>query len=209
MILMYSFTVGKDLSGKRATPPLTLDQQAVLERLNAVRDAFWFSVAGYALLTQNPTKSAIRDYSEVLSNSGLNVIKKDESDSHLGVLKYRVNFLNDISEPAALELVEIALRTMISESLSIVEEFAAKNGVKDKLHKEQWWKFSKHCRNAFSHGNKWHFSSQKGFPVQWENLTLVHQMNGQSVIGFLKWFDGLKLGSQMSIFVQNCLKSAP
>ena len=96
---MVSFTVGKDLSGRKTNPALTLDQQAVIERLNAVRDAFWFSIAGYALLTQEPTKTAILNYSVVLSNSGLTVIAKGEPDSHLGVLKHRVNFINDISEP--------------------------------------------------------------------------------------------------------------
>lgn len=204
---MFGFTVGKDLSGEKANPALTLDQQAVVERLNAVRDAFWFSVAGYALLTQEPTKSAIQDFSVVLSNSALTVVGKDESDSHLGALKHRVNFLDDISEPAAREVVEKTLGVMISASLSLVEEYATKNKVLGKLHAQTWWKFAKHCRNAYSHGHKWHFTSEKGFPVTWRNLTLVHAMHGITITGFLQWFDGLQLGSEMQRFVQDSLES--
>ncbi|MEJ8568998.1 hypothetical protein [Elongatibacter sediminis] len=200
---MIGITIGKDLSGKKSNPALTLDQQTVLERLSAIRDSIWFSVAGYALLTQNPTKSAIRDYSVVLANSGLTVIRKDEPDSQLDALKQRVNFLEDVSEPAAREVVERILGVMISDSFDLVLEFATKNRVLGKLHREEWFLFAKHYRNAVAHGNKWHFKSEKGFPVEWRKMTLVHPMHGKPITGFLKWFDGLQLGSQMAGFVQS------
>lgn len=200
---MATFTVGKNLSGQKSIPPLKSDPKSIMARLNAARDAFWFSVAGYALLTREPTKSAISEFSVILSNKEINVVDQNEKGYTPGVHAHRVNFQDFLSESAAREVLEKSQGTMISESLSIVEEFAKANKLIGEMHRQDWHKFATHYRNACSHGNKWFFKSAKGWPVTWRNMTLEHRMHGQSTIGFLGWVDGLQLGSQMTMFVQD------
>jgi predicted DNA-binding protein (MmcQ/YjbR family) len=204
---VFTLTVGKNLSGQKQEVTAGTDQQAFIQRLNAAREAFWFSLAAYALLTQDPARSAISGFSVKVDDHDFRVIRRESEELTPGRHSYRVNFIEDVSEPAAREVVHKAFEKMITDSFELVRAYAKSHDLEKEMRGQSWYRFARIYRNALSHDKTWPLDNKD--PVRWRNLIVNIDMEGQPVRGFLSWMKGLQLGAEMTNFVANHPSRAP
>lgn len=169
-----------------------------LALLKKARDSFWFSLGAYALLTKEPAMSEISKYDISIYEGGeINVSEiGSEEPFRTG---YTIGFNAGLGDLAARYVVDNSFRQMIIDSNHAVRAYVKLNSA-DVVDLPEV-KFIRHYRNAIAHNGQWNFDSAKDLPLTWRNRTLTMDMNHQSIEGYLNWFEGLQLCSQLNIFI--------
>lgn len=175
-----------------------LDRPTALSKLKAARDVFWFSLGAYALLTEEPSRSELPNFRICVTERNRISVSR-ELDPAISETSYTIGFNAGLDRVSALTVVDFSFRQMLIESFQVSCEYAKSNSLGIKH--QPWYEFARHYRNAVAHNGKWHFDGRRGLPTTWRNRTVEVSMQGQSISGFLSWFEGLQLGAQMNLFV--------
>jgi hypothetical protein len=175
-----------------------LDRPTALSKLKAARDVFWFSLGAYALLTEEPSRSELPNFRICVTERNRISVSR-ELDPAISETSYTIGFNAGLDRVSALTVVDFSFRQMLIESFQVSSEYAKSNSLGIKH--QPWYEFARHYRNAVAHNGKWHFDGRRGLPTTWRNRTVEVSMQGQSISGFLSWFEGLQLGAQMNLFV--------
>ena len=178
-------------------------KQASLSKLKNSRDAFWFSLGAYALLTKEPAASQVAGYDISVTNTDVLVGPRDAQDSYQLGMSYRIGFNSSLPREAALSVVQSTFLAMISDSYE-----ACKAAAPAEIKNQDWYHFARHLRNAISHNGRWHFQNNAGLPATWRRMTIDQSMHGKEIGGFIGWFDGLQLGATMQLFVSGLADEA-
>lgn len=178
------------------------DRNSALSSLKKARDAFWFSLGGYALLTQEPARSIVSSYEIDVLNDNINVRAKGVKDEDRRGTRYTIGFGAALDISSVKGVLERTMRFMLVESFEVTLKYAKHNHLMDDLRSREWYEFSRHLRNAYAHGGRWDLLKRQRLPATWRRLTIDVSMHDQPVVdGFIGWFDALQLGSSMSLFV--------
>lgn len=173
-----------------------------LSRLKRARDAFWFSLGGYALLTQEPARSIVSDYEIDVRNDGIDVRSKRAPHEGRRGTRYTIAFSAALDPSAVKDVIERTMRFMLVESFGVTLKYAEENRFTDDLRSRDWYHFARHLRNAYAHGGRWNLLNKKNLPATWRRLTIDPSLHDQVVAdGFIGWFDALQLGASMTLFV--------
>lgn len=181
-----------------------LTKDSALLRLKSARDAFWFSLGAYALLTNEPSRSELSKFAIQLDEFNNIAANRGEPSPNRGN-SYTIGFNAALDAASAKRIVEYSFRQMIIESFETAKEFEAKNTLS--LSSEPWYEFARHYRNGLAHNGRWSFRSAKGLPLTWRNRTIDANLQGMSLDGFLTWFEGLQLCAQMNISISTMGKN--
>ena len=171
-------------------------KQAALQKLKAARDSFWFSLGAYALLTKEPARTEVANFSISVTNQELLVEPKTAVVPQRIGTSYRIEFNSSIPDESALSVVQRTFYAMITDSYD-----AAKSASELQLKAQDWYHLARHLRNAIAHNGRWHFQNLSGLPCKWRHLVIDSSMQDQPIQGFIGWYDGLQLGAVMQLFV--------
>jgi hypothetical protein len=181
-----------------------LDRPTATQRLNGTRDAFWFSLGAYALLTEEPSRSQLAAFSIQISELNTIYVSQGTASPSKGKgTTYTIGFNAGLDRRSAQSVVEHSFRQMLLQSFETTKEYAKESGLK--LSGESWYEFARHYRNAVAHNGKWDIravnGTVKGLPLTWKNKTVVASLHGTPIDGYLNWYEGLQLCAQMINFV--------
>lgn len=177
-------------------------KDTALQRLYLARDMFHCSAASYALLTSPVTGQALTEYQVVFHESGFQVVPREAPNQH--GLSLTIQFGDAIQDGAATAMMDVVYEKMICDSVEATRAYARWKGELEQLSQQEWFAVAQHLRNAFSHSGKWSFRRDRHppLPATWNyKFTVVREMAGKSVRGFLPWFWGTRLCAQMILYV--------
>jgi hypothetical protein len=177
-----------------------VDRAIATQRLTGTRDAFWFSLGAYALLTEEPSRSQLATYNIQVSDLSTISVSQGGTPSTSGT-SYTIGFNAGLDHSSAQRVVEYSFRQMLLQSFETTKEYAKFNSLK--LSGEPWYEFARHYRNAIAHDGKWDIRSDKGLPLIWRNKKVEIGMHGTAIDGYLNWFEGLQICAQMINFVSH------
>jgi hypothetical protein len=176
------------------------DATATLQALQRTREAFWFTLGAYALLTADATRTQLSNYEISISNEQLSVAQRGEGKRH-GDSGYTVAFGAALASGAAKSIVEQAFRQMILTTYELTIGFAKRHKLQSLITSEQWYGVARHYRNALAHSGRWHFTDNRGLPALWRSKVVDQTLRGQPVDGYLGWYDGLQMCAEMINFI--------
>lgn len=175
-----------------------MTMKEAITQFKIARDGFWFSLGAYALLTKEPVKSELIRYDIKIYEDGDLAVSEDDVNQRRGT-NYTIGFNSGLSDNAARSVVDNSFKQMIIDSNHVVRAYAKANNLD--VSELPAIQFIRHYRNAIGHNGRWRIDSPKGFPLTWRNRTITFDMNGQSIDGFLTWFEGLQLCAGLNILV--------
>ncbi len=174
-----------------------------IPKLESLRRGVFFSLGAYAVLTKPESAQSLLAYSINVSNARLQVMDRSQPEAVPEErLSEEISFERVLEDHAARNIVEISIVHMISKSFDVISELRKENKLSADVSKEAWYQFARHIRNAYSHDYKWNFhpetlSNLEQNPIEWKNLRIESNMQGEEVYGFLGDFDALQLNSEM------------
>lgn len=177
----------------------------ILQRSRAIFDVAGF---GYALLTSPDSSHLVAQHAFELNERGLRITPRVAATDFEAGISRKVTVDQAVGDGAALAMLELVFQKMISDSADAVKTYARAIGEWDQLKKQDWFAFASHLRNAYSHNGLWHFEKQAILPVQWRRFHIDRGMQGQPAAGFIPFFDGTQLVSQMTLYVQGIVDYA-
>ena len=180
-----------------------VDRTTATQRLSGTRDAFWFSLGAYALLTEEPSRSQLASFNIQISELNTITVSQGAMPSSRGTT-YRIGFNAGLDHESAKRVVEHSFRQMLLQSFETTKEYARASGLS--LFGEPWYEFARHYRNAVAHDGRWDIRNVTGLPLTWRNKTIVAALNGTRIDGYLNWFEGLQLCAQMINFVSHGIR---
>lgn len=178
------------------------------DKLKAAKGAFDVAGAAYALLTSSETRDSILDYNVELNESGFHVGPRGGPSPQRGGVRRIVQWNGPVGEAGARLMLELMFQKLIIDCVDTVKDYSKAINQWDLIKRQDWFAMGMNLRNAFAHGGNWHFEKHAVVPVTYRNRSLTRDMHGQSAIGFLSYFDGQQLTSQMSLYVDGIVDHA-
>lgn len=171
------------------------------EKLNYVRDTFYFSLGGYGLATNDLTKDSLCDYCIKVDDSNVYVFKKEEVPPKGEPLSQQISFSQSLETGHALQFVRQTFLYMIQDTFESAKSYANQSGKFQDFKAQPWYSFARHLRNAIGHNGTWNIQDTSDLPTTFRNKTITSEMNGQALGDFVGWFYGLQLCSNIITWV--------
>ena len=172
--------------------------------LMRIRDIFDLSVGAYALLTEEPARSELSQYTIRYNEVGEFQATKSEPRPVGGASSYQISFRDTDYRVAAKALVERTQRQAIIESLALVRDFSKGTAIWDKLNSEPWFNFALLYRNAVAHNGRWLLVEQKDLnrlPVTWCSFTIDRSLNEKNIDGCINLWEARQLLARMETYL--------
>ena len=173
--------------------------------MRAAHDRFWVAVGAYALMTHEPMRNLLKAMRIHINHDEITVVAKRQPRDPSGPgLSYEAQFPLGLPESAAWEVARTHLRSMLIDSFDATKEFATEANLMANLKSQDWYYFSYHLRNAYAHGNRWHFEpwATRLLPLTWRSYEIRADLHRTAVPDNVPgWVDALQLRASMFNFV--------
>ena len=174
-----------------------------IQKMDYVRNSFWFSLGAYALATESPTKNYLEQYRINLSGDKIYVLKESE-ETEKSWLSYEVAFNRSLDNGSAEIFVNQTFQYMILETFEAAKKYAESENLFNDFRNQDFYSFTRHLRNAIGHNGVWTINSNvKDLPTTFRNKTIDLSLNGNNIKGFIDWVYGLQLCAAISVWVSN------
>ena len=181
-----------------------ITRETASQKLINFRDAFWFSLGAYALLTQEPSRSQLSLFTIQVSELDTIAVGTGSLPLPSRGTSYTIGFNSALDTASARRVVEHTFRQMILQSFEVTKAYASSSD--PGVITEPWFQFARQYRNAVAHSGRWDIRSRNGLPLVWRRKTVSFELHGSSIDGYLTWYEGLQLCAQMINFVSQGIR---
>lgn len=164
-------------------------------QIDRVKDSFVLGLSALMLLSTEGTPPMLENSSCCF---GRHTINFDQIVESLKNPKEKKAVLDDF--------VKMLYRSLVQDSVFIVEDYCEKSGRISLLHKEPWYPFAKAIKNCFSSGFRFSMEcvAHDSLPVRWREKQITENMHGELLQStFFDFDDAWDLVNEIRNFVDS------